>query len=147
MAWTALEVGVQPTSLPLFLLLLPSLSRTTCCQILFLLLQLTLSWIALGCDRKYRQDVFQSPQLVSLPNERIPRSTSSVEPAMTPLLRRYSPSGLLFRTDSLTWMDVLGSTTPTTEPAALPLLGVRRTHPTRSKPLRSKLQQSLPSVL
>lgn len=59
---------------------------------------------------------------------------------MTPLLWRYSPSGLLFRTDSLTWMDALGSTTLTTEPAALPLLGVRRTRPTPSKPLRSKLQ-------
>lgn len=109
-------------------------------QTILLLLPLTFSLIALGCNRKYRQDVFQSPKLVSLPNGHISLSTSSFQPEMTPL-------PLLFRTDSLTWMDLLGSTTPTTEPVALPLLGVRRTRPTRNKPLRSKFQQSILPVL
>ena len=63
MAWTALEVGVQPTSLPLFLLIRLSRKYFYLLQTTFPLttLQLTLSLIALGCNRKYRQDVFQSP--------------------------------------------------------------------------------------
>lgn len=109
-------------------------------QTILLLLPLTFSSIALGCNPKYRQDVFQSPKLVSLPDGHISPSTSSFQPEMTPLR-------LLFRTDSLTWMNMLGSTTPTTEPVALPLLGVRRTPPTRNKPLRSKLQHSILPIL